>query len=108
MHFARLVSGFLALICFGVQAQLAPPQPIWPGAPSDGSVLLPNQWSLRPAGRQVPLGDFPVNIAVHPGSRYAAVQHSGYGKQSVQVVDLTTRAVVSQAPVDESFYGLEF
>ncbi len=30
-------------------------------------VLLPNQWSLRPAGRQVPLGDFPVNIAMHPG-----------------------------------------
>ncbi|MBI4324802.1 MAG: hypothetical protein HY674_06005, partial [Chloroflexi bacterium] len=36
-----------------------------PGARPDGSVRLPNQWSLRPVGRQVLLGDFPVNIAVH-------------------------------------------
>src|SRR5690349_12856009 len=38
----------------------------WPGKRPDGSVLLPNQWSLRPVGRQIELGDFPVNIAAHP------------------------------------------
>ncbi len=43
-----------------------------PGRRPDGSVLLPNQWSLRPAGQQIELGDFPVNIAMHPKSRYAA------------------------------------
>jgi hypothetical protein len=35
-----------------------------PGLQHDGSTLLPNQWSLRPAGKQIELGDFPVNIAV--------------------------------------------
>ena len=37
-----------------------------PGQRPDGSVLLPNQWSLHPVGKQVILGDFPVNVAVHP------------------------------------------
>ena len=37
----------------------------WPGQQADGSVLLPNLWSLRPAGKQVLLGDFPVNVAIN-------------------------------------------
>src|SRR5258708_1897737 len=36
------------------------PQAKLPGKQPDGSVLLPNQWSLRPAGQQVELGDFPI------------------------------------------------
>ena len=46
-----------------------------PGYRPDGSILLPNQWSLRPAGRQIELGDFPVNIALHPpaGSRRCCI-----------------------------------
>src|SRR5664279_3430875 len=44
-----------------------------PGQKPDGSVLLTNQWSLRPAGKQVELGDFPINVAVHPDGRFAAV-----------------------------------
>jgi DNA-binding beta-propeller fold protein YncE len=79
-----------------------------PGQRPDGSVLLPNQWSLRPAGHQVPLGDFPVNIAVHPKGRFAAVLHSGHGHHQVIVVDVREAKVVSRAPVPEAFYGLEF
>ena len=36
-------------------------------------MLLPNQWSLRPAGKQLELGVFPVNIALHPSGRWLAV-----------------------------------
>ena len=43
-------------------------------------------WSLRPVGKQVMLGDFPVNIAVHPSSRFAAVLHSGYSEHEIIVV----------------------
>jgi len=59
-----------------------------PGQRADGSILLPNQWSLRPAGRQVELGDFPVNIAVHPDGRFAAVVHCGYGPHEIVVVNV--------------------
>ncbi len=99
---------FLVLVSSHGRAQLPPAQPAWPGAQSDGSMLLPNQWALRPSGHQIALGDFPVNIAVHPASRHAAVLHSGYGKQFVAVVDLTQLEVVSKANINESFYGLEF
>ncbi|HVV72074.1 MAG TPA: beta-propeller fold lactonase family protein [Verrucomicrobiae bacterium] len=87
---------------------LTPAQPVWPGRKQDGSVLLPNQWSLSPAGKQVELGDFPVNIAVHPSGRFAAVLHSGYSGHDIRVVDITSAKVVSKTPVKESFYGLEF
>src|SRR5438067_6447884 len=79
-----------------------------PGRQADGSVLLPNQWSLRPAGRQIELGDFPVNIAVHPGGRFAAILHSGYSSNQVSIVDVRSGEVISRAGVAQSFYGLEF
>ena len=54
------------------------PAPRTPGPQPDGSVILPNQWSLRPAGRQVGVGDFPASIAMHPNGRHAVVLHCGH------------------------------
>ena len=85
----------------------APPVDL-PGAKPDGSVLLPNQWSLRPVGKQVELGDLPVNVAVHPGGRFAAVLHSGDSAHEIVVVDIAAATVVSRTDVHETFYGLEF
>lgn len=79
-----------------------------PGAREDGSVLLPNQWSLRPAGRQVALGDFPVNIAMHPNGQFAAVLHCGYGQHEVVVLRVATGKIVSRTPIEIAFYGLAF
>src|SRR5206468_10502959 len=79
-----------------------------PGKRADGSILLPNQWSLRPAGRQIELRDFPVNIAVHPGGRFAAILHSGYSANQISVIDLSQGASVSHANIEQSFYGLQF
>ncbi|MDB6023650.1 MAG: Phosphoesterase family protein [Pedosphaera sp.] len=79
-----------------------------PGLRPDGSVLLPNQWSLRPAGQQVPLGDLPVNIAVHPDGRFAAVLHSGHGPHEIIVVDVIEAKVISRTKLNEAYYGLEF
>jgi YVTN family beta-propeller protein len=79
-----------------------------PGKRPDGSVLLPNQWSLRPVGQQIELRDFPVNIAVHPGGRFVAVLNSGYSAHQVTIVDLKKGEAVSHAPLAQSFYGLEF
>ena len=75
-----------------------PPTRAWllrplPGPQADGTMLLPNQWSLRPAGRQAEFGNFPVNVALHPQGNWAAVLHSGYGPKEVVVVDLKTAAI---------------
>jgi YVTN family beta-propeller protein len=92
------------------QRDLARGVPDVPGARGNGTVLLPNLWSLRPVGRQIPLGDFPVNIALSPNGRFAAVLHSGNSENEIIVVDLKTNSVgvVSRASIEESFYGLAF
>jgi len=103
---------FIVALMAGISAGAAPSETHaradLPGTRPDGSVLLPNQWVLRPAGRQVELGNFPVNIAVHPRGRYAAVLHSGYGRHEIVIVDVKRAAVVSRTPVHETFYGLAF
>lgn len=79
-----------------------------PGVQQDGLILLPNQWSLAPVGKQIALGDFPVQIALHPSEPWAAVLHAGYGTHEVVVIDLHKQAVVSRAALDQAFYGLAF
>lgn len=69
-------------------------------------MLLPNHWSLRPAGATVDLGDFPVNFVVTPDGKFAVVLHCGYGQHELVVVDLGTKQITSRAAVDEAFYGL--
>ena len=86
----------------------AEPLPEVPGMKPDGSVLLPNQWALRPAGKQFRVGDFPVNIAMHPSGEWAAVLHAGDGPHEIAVLDCKTGEVVSRASVEEAFYGLTF
>jgi len=81
---------------------------IWPGPQPDGSMRLPNQWSLRPAGQSIELGDFPVSMAVHPAGGFAAVLHCGYSKHEIILVDLKGGRLMSRMPVHESFYGLTF
>jgi 6-phosphogluconolactonase (cycloisomerase 2 family) len=63
---------------------------------------------LRSVGQQVELADFPVNVAVHPGGRFAAVLHAGYSEHLIAVVDLPLAKVVSRTRIHEGFYGLEF
>src|SRR5579875_1743354 len=68
--------------------QTAVSRRILPGLGPDGVVRLPNQWALRPAGNQLPLGDFPVNLALHPSGQWLAALHAGYGTHEVILVAL--------------------
>ena len=82
---------------------------LWPGRQRDGSMLLPNQWSLRPAGAtQIELGDFPVNLALSPDGKFAAVLHCGYSQHEVVMVDLAQAKIASRTKVNEAFYGIAF
>src|SRR5262245_64574955 len=61
---------------------------VLPGILADGSVQLPNQWRIRPAGKQIEVGNFPVNGAIHPSGQYLAVLHAGMLEHEVVVIDL--------------------
>jgi YVTN family beta-propeller protein len=89
-------------------AKAEPPARILPGLQADGSTLLHNQWPIRPAGRQVELGDFPVNLAVDPSGRYAAALHASRGAPEIRVVDLATGQALPPVPLHQTFYGLAF
>src|SRR5262249_59718063 len=78
---------------------------VLPGLQRGGKILLPNQWSLQPAGKQMALGDFPVNLALHPSGKWLAVLHCGYGEHEVATVDLKTEKIVGRVSVDNAFYG---
>ena len=82
--------------------------PRTPGPQPDGSVILPNQWSLRAVGRQVGVGDFPAAIALHPNGRHAVVLHCGHGPHELAVLDVANRKLLSQTRLAESFQGLAF
>lgn len=79
-----------------------------PGLQPDRTVLLPAQWSIKPAGEHIELGDTPTNIAMHPTEPSAAIVHCGQGEHEVIVVDPNTRRVACRAPVLQSFNGVTF
>jgi DNA-binding beta-propeller fold protein YncE len=79
-----------------------------PGIQPDGGILLPNQWSLRPAGNQLEVGDFPVNIALHPTQPYAAILHAGHGPHEIVIVQTQTRKLISRVTLPQTFYGICF
>lgn len=81
---------------------------VLPGMQAGGKILLPNQWSLRPAGKQLKVGDFPVNIALHPKEPFAAVLHAGYGDHEVVIIDVKELKIISRVNISETFVGLAF
>jgi DNA-binding beta-propeller fold protein YncE len=81
---------------------------VWPGMTRSGAVVLPNGWSLKPAGRQTKLGDMPVQIAVHPTEPILAILHAGYGEHEVVTVAANSGKTIGRVPIPASFSGLEW
>jgi DNA-binding beta-propeller fold protein YncE len=103
------------IVTLGNARDNPPPKPtpavrVLPGFLPGGTVRLPNGWSLHPAGRQILLGDFPVNLALHPSGRWLAVLHAGYGEHEVIVLNLQgdRPRITCRVPIEQTFYGLCF
>ena len=71
-------------------------------------VVLPNGWRLTPAGKQLPLGDLPLNMAISPNGRWMAVTNNGYGRQSIKIFDTKKEQEVDDQTIAKSWYGLNF
>ena len=104
----------LALVAGSVRAQDSAPGSVkkaettWPGLTQAGTVVLPNGWSLKPAGRQANVGDFPVTMAEHPTEPILAVLHAGYGEHEVITLDAVTGKTIGRVSFKESFQGLQW
>jgi YVTN family beta-propeller protein len=99
---AALAGLVLLLPVLAVQAD---EKPRFPG-PTESGFLLPNGWTIAPAGRQVPLTDLPLNILPLADSKHALAATSGYNRHELYLVDLAAGKVVTHEPVQQSWFGL--
>ncbi|MBK7432694.1 MAG: hypothetical protein IPI66_01610 [Chitinophagaceae bacterium] len=72
------------------------------------TITLPNGWSLSPAGRSLPLGDFPLNMAVSHSKKLIAVTNNGQGKQSLQLIDAVRDQVLDNLEIKSGWLGICF
>lgn len=71
-------------------------------------VSLPNGWQLTPVGKMIPVGDLPLNIAVSPSGKLAAITNNGQSDQSIQLVDIKKGIVTDTRIIGKSWLGLAF
>lgn len=95
---------FFAITC--LLSQLVSAQ--MPSQPVTNRILLPNGWSLTPAGKSLPLGDLPLNMAISHNRQWLAITNNGQSKQSIQLINLLTQQVVDTKEIDKAWLGLCF
>ncbi|HTI89517.1 MAG TPA: beta-propeller fold lactonase family protein [Puia sp.] len=71
-------------------------------------VLLPNGWTLTPAGSNLQLGDLPLNIAVSTSSHLLAVTNNGQSTQTLQLIDAAREMLLDSVIIPKSWLGLKF
>lgn len=81
------------------------------GPRGDGTGVIPNGWTVTPAGRQTALGDRPYGMTLSPNGRTLLVSNNGQSTQSLMVVDRASGIVRQTLPYTspESLYiGVAF
>jgi YVTN family beta-propeller protein len=112
LHFAEAVmktalSVFLSVAIYLASATLeAKDKPAQFPGQKEAGFLLPNGWTITPAGEQVVLKDLPLNILTLSDSRHALVATSGYNAHELTLVDLHSKQSRQTETVRQSWFGL--
>ena len=69
-------------------------------------IELPNGWSLSPVGKQLVLGDLPLQLLVSADGRRAVVSNNGQSGHSLQWIDLEKDTLLHTLEVPKAWYGL--
>jgi YVTN family beta-propeller protein len=94
---------FILLIIFSVNLQAQTLNQM-----ESSRVTLPNGWQLTPVGKRLRLGDLPLNIAVSPDQKLAAVTNNGQSTQSIQLIDIKGVITTDSVIIGKSWLGLAF
>jgi DNA-binding beta-propeller fold protein YncE len=89
-------------------AQRAGQPPQWPGQKGRGVTLLPNGWTIAPAGRSLHVGDFPLSMVASADGRHLIISNNGWSKPTLTIVDAAQASVKARVPVDHAWLGLAF
>jgi YVTN family beta-propeller protein len=104
--YPKLIAVFLALFC--IISQNAHSQASIESLRAN-RLILPNGWSITPAGKNVPLNhDLPLNMVISPSKKLLAITNNGQSTQSIALLDLATDAIVQDMPIKKSYLGLAF
>jgi hypothetical protein len=76
------------------------------GPQGGGLTLLPNGWTLAPAGRHIPIGDLPLGMVLSQDGRRLIVTNNGWARPTLTVVDVERLAVTQRMPLDHAWLGL--
>lgn len=68
--------------------------------------LLPNGWTLSPAGREINLGGLPLNIISVSNTHYAVVASDDYTDHFLTLIDVNTDQVVNRQLIKQGWMGL--
>jgi YVTN family beta-propeller protein len=71
-------------------------------------VGLPNGWSLTPVGKNIPLGDLPLNLVVSHNKKFLAVTNNGQSTQTIELLDRKKGKRLDSISIAKSWYGLAF
>lgn len=80
------------------------PSAVKPGPRPDGGTLLANGWSLRPAGKQISLGAFPMSAALTRDGKYLLILNAR--PSAIVVLDAATLEETGRAPLADAWLGL--
>jgi YVTN family beta-propeller protein len=87
-------------------SQPAPRERVGPLA--GGGFLLNSGWRLQPAGKQIPLGGFPMSAAVSRDGNYLLVLNAGVAPPSISVMETSSGRVTATLPLEDAWLGLTF
>lgn len=71
-------------------------------------VGLPNGWALTPVGKNIGLGDLPLNLVVSNNKKWLAVTNNGQSTQSIDLIDIKSGNRIDSIVIAKSWYGLAF
>jgi YVTN family beta-propeller protein len=78
------------------------------GPQPGGFFLLPNGWSIQPAGEQIPLDTMPMSTALSPDGKFLLVLNGGYRPPSISVMTVAPMKEIARVPVADAWLGLTF
>ena len=70
--------------------------------------MLPNGWSLTPAGRNISIGELPLNLVVSHGKKYLAITNNGQGTHTIDLIDAEKEQRIDSIVIAKAWYGLAF
>lgn len=71
-------------------------------------VLLPNGWSLTPAGKNLSIGELPLNMALSRSGKYLAITNNGQSTHTIDLIDVEKETRIDSIVIAKAWYGLAF